>query len=241
FPRRPLARHRAGGLDSAHRLVREFRARRVAADHEHQGRVLVLRSPGDVHEAAYGAGREGDQVERLEVHVLELAALVLPEGAPGPGHGDESLVGVVVVQHRALARARPAVAEVESLGDLDRSHARGLHAHRRLLAPALGSGRLEADDVVENALAAGHLRIGQAAVGAFQLFEARHALHHLFSRDAAPRQGFPVFHDGLRASYYYRGGGMKAPRFAYARPASIAEALARLQEHGDDARCPEGG
>jgi len=28
---------------------------------------------------------------------------------------------------------------------------------------------------------------------------------------------------------------MKAPRFAYARPASIAEALALLQEHGDDA------
>jgi len=129
--------------------------------------------------------------------VLELAALVLPEGAPGPGHGDEGLVGVVVVQHRALARARAAVAEVESFGDLDRGHPRGLEAHRRLLAAALGLGRLEADDVVENALAPGHLRIGQAAVRALQFPEARDALEHFFSRYAAARQGFHVFHDDL--------------------------------------------
>src|SRR5258705_11298053 len=34
---------------------------------------------------------------------------------------------------------------------------------------------------------------------------------------------------------------MKAPRFAYARPASIAEALALLEEHGDNARVLAGG
>jgi len=34
---------------------------------------------------------------------------------------------------------------------------------------------------------------------------------------------------------------MKAPRFAYARPVSIAEALALLQKHGDDARVLAGG
>jgi len=34
---------------------------------------------------------------------------------------------------------------------------------------------------------------------------------------------------------------MKAPRFAYARPASIAEALALLEKHGDDARVLAGG
>ena len=34
---------------------------------------------------------------------------------------------------------------------------------------------------------------------------------------------------------------MKAPRFAYARPASMAEALALLQKHGDDARVLAGG
>src|SRR2546427_2087329 len=34
---------------------------------------------------------------------------------------------------------------------------------------------------------------------------------------------------------------MKAPRFAYARPTSVAEALALLEEHGDDARVLAGG
>src|SRR5256885_17002543 len=34
---------------------------------------------------------------------------------------------------------------------------------------------------------------------------------------------------------------MKAPRFAYARPASIADALALLDKHGDDARVLAGG
>src|SRR2546423_13683358 len=34
---------------------------------------------------------------------------------------------------------------------------------------------------------------------------------------------------------------MKAPRFSYARPASIAEALALLREYGDDARVLAGG
>lgn len=34
---------------------------------------------------------------------------------------------------------------------------------------------------------------------------------------------------------------MKAPRFAYARPASVAEVLALLEKHGDDARVLAGG
>jgi carbon-monoxide dehydrogenase medium subunit len=38
-----------------------------------------------------------------------------------------------------------------------------------------------------------------------------------------------------------RRGGLKASRFAYARPASIAEALALLEKHGDDARVLAGG
>src|SRR5262252_1136492 len=37
------------------------------------------------------------------------------------------------------------------------------------------------------------------------------------------------------------GGAMKAPRFAYARPASVAEALALLDKHKDDARVLAGG
>jgi len=34
---------------------------------------------------------------------------------------------------------------------------------------------------------------------------------------------------------------MKAPRFAYARPASVAEALALLAQHKDEARVLAGG
>src|SRR5258708_1926470 len=39
----------------------------------------------------------------------------------------------------------------------------------------------------------------------------------------------------------YGGRGMKAPRFAYARPASVAEALLLLAEHKDEARVLAGG
>src|SRR5499427_1744558 len=46
---------------------------------------------------------------------------------------------------------------------------------------------------------------------------------------------FPVLH------HTHGGGAMKAPRFAYARPASVAEALALLDRHKDDARVLAGG
>src|SRR5262252_8269981 len=46
---------------------------------------------------------------------------------------------------------------------------------------------------------------------------------------------FPVLHNT------HGGGAMKAPRFAYARPASVAEALALLDKHKDDARVLAGG
>src|SRR5258706_9568743 len=38
-----------------------------------------------------------------------------------------------------------------------------------------------------------------------------------------------------------RGGPLKAPRFAYARPANVAEALALLDKHKDEARVLAGG
>src|SRR5690242_9179874 len=129
--------------------------------------------------------------------MLELPFLVLPARAPGAGHADEGLVGVVVVQHRPLARARLAVAEVEALGYFDRRHACGEVPDRRLLAVRLDFGRLEADDVVEDALAARHLRVGQPAVRALQPLEARDSLHHLPARYAPSGQGFPEFHDDL--------------------------------------------
>src|SRR5881628_2755847 len=56
--------------------------------------------------------------------------------------GKQSPVGVKAARMAAIkisegfnlgyCRARPAVAEVEALGDLGRGHPRGLHAHRRL-------------------------------------------------------------------------------------------------------------
>src|SRR5262245_22518873 len=45
----------------------------------------------------------------------------------------------------------------------------------------LSLGRLESDDVVEGPLAAPHLAVGQPAVEAFDLLEARDAFHHFGS------------------------------------------------------------
>src|SRR5262245_39994274 len=45
----------------------------------------------------------------------------------------------------------------------------------------LSLGRLESDDVVEGPLAAPHLAVGQPAVEAFELLEARDAFHHFGS------------------------------------------------------------
>src|SRR5688572_7779564 len=191
------AAERAGRLDLAHRLRGELRARRVAADNDHQDRVLVLWPARDIHEAADCARRERDAVERLEIHMLELPLLVLPDRAPRAGHRDEGLVGVVVVQHRSLAGLRAAVAEVEPLRDLDRRHARGLETERGLLAAALDLRRLEADHVVEDALAARHAAVGQPAVAAFQLLEARDALHHVPARYAPARQSLVADHGRL--------------------------------------------
>jgi hypothetical protein len=101
------ALHRGGG---------EFRLRLVAADDEHQ-QVLFLRLVvGDVHEAACHADRERDHVVRIEVDIFGGVAFV-PFRAPAPGHGDEGLVGVMVVHQRSLAGLRLAIAEVEALGD----------------------------------------------------------------------------------------------------------------------------
>jgi hypothetical protein len=91
-----------------HRGRGEFRLRLVAADDEHQ-QVLFLRFVvGDVHEAACHADRERDHVVRIEVDVFGGLAFV-PFRAPASGHGDEGLIGVMVVHEWALARLRLAV------------------------------------------------------------------------------------------------------------------------------------
>jgi hypothetical protein len=113
-----------------HRERRELRLWLVAADDEHQDVLLARLVVGDVHEAPCHAGRERDHVERFQVDVLHRPALV-PLAAPAPGHGDESLVGVVVVHERALAGLCLAVAQVEALGDRDRRLRRGVIPHWR--------------------------------------------------------------------------------------------------------------
>src|SRR5262245_10300322 len=121
-----LTRPQAGLLDLAHGLVGEFGARCIAADHEHQDRLCLGIAGGDVLEAPRHARRKGDHVERPEVDELHLALFVLPAAAPGAGHRDEGLVGVVVVHHRAVAGLGAEVAEVEPLRDLDGGEPRGL-------------------------------------------------------------------------------------------------------------------
>jgi hypothetical protein len=79
-----------------HRGGRKFRLRLVAADDEHQQVFLSRLVVGHVHEAARHADREGNHVVGIEVHVLGRVAFI-PLRAPAPGHGDERLVGVVVV------------------------------------------------------------------------------------------------------------------------------------------------
>src|SRR6267142_7075985 len=112
-------------LAALHRERRELGLRLVAADDEHQQVLPARLVVGHVHEAARDADRERDHVVRVQVDVLHRPALV-PLAAPLAGDRDESLVGVVVMHQRALARLRLAVAEVEALGDGDRRHRGGV-------------------------------------------------------------------------------------------------------------------
>src|SRR5439155_26959340 len=150
-------RHHTWSLDLLHGFGRELGAWRVARDHDHQDRVLVPGSLGHILEAAYDPGRKRDQIEGLQVHMLELAFAVQPARAPGTGHGNERLVGVMVVEHRTLTRLGATVGEVEAFGNLDGRHASSVQSHRGLLAAAFDRGWLKSDDVVQGALAAGHL------------------------------------------------------------------------------------
>src|SRR5205085_3274147 len=187
-------RHQPRALDLLHRFDRKLGAWRVPRNHDHQNRFLVLRPLGHILETTYHSWRERDQVKRLEIHMFELALVVEPARTPCPGHGDEGLVGVVVVQHWTVTRLCATIGEIEAFRDLDRRHAGGIETYGRLLPGALDLRRLEADDVVEGALAAGHLAVGQTPIGALQPPEAGDALQHFLARYASARQSFPVFH-----------------------------------------------
>jgi hypothetical protein len=187
-------------LAALHRERRELGLRLVAADDEHQDMLLARLVVGHVHEAPRNADRERDHVEGVEVDVLHRLALV-PLAAPLAGDRDEGLVGIVVVHQRALARLRFAVAEVEALGDGDRRHRRRVGANWRGSRCTTGVGRLKTYDRKELAPALRQRAVGQAAVGALQVLEARDALHHLF---AAPVSNIsPVAH-GFSSRRYYR-------------------------------------
>ena len=173
-----------------HRLIGELGARCVAADHEHQDRILVGVALGDVLEAADHARRERNDVERIEIDVFDLAVLVFPARTPSAGHRDEGLVGVVIVHHRAATRFGPAIAEIKSLADLDGREPCRVVANRRRHRAAFAFGRLKSDDVVERALATRHLAVGQSAVKPFEVFETGDALYHLGPGQCNPRQRF---------------------------------------------------
>jgi hypothetical protein len=177
-----------------HRERRELGLRLVAADDEHQDVLAARLVVGHVHEAPRHAHRQRDDVERPEVHVLQRRALV-PLAAPAPGDRDEGLVRVVVVHQRALAGLRLAIAQVEALGDRDRRHRRGVLAHRGSDRVVHLVGGLKADDRVERAPAFGQRAVGQAAVGTFQLAEARDALEHFAAGPVADL--LPVVHGSL--------------------------------------------
>src|SRR5882762_2095868 len=191
-PRRSLWWLCSGKLLAAlHRERRELGLRLVAADDEHQDVLPARLVVGHVHEAARNADRERDHVEGVQVHVLHRPALV-PLAAPLAGDRDEGLVGVVVVHQRTLARLRLAIAEIEALGDGDRRHCGGVGTNWGGSGFTTSVGRLKANDRKELAPALGQRAVGQPAVGALQVLEARHALHHLF---AAPVSNiFPVAH-----------------------------------------------
>jgi len=170
-----------------HRFGRELGLGLVAADDEHQQVLFARLVPGHVHEAPRDTDRKRDHVVGLEVDVLHRRALV-PLAAPAAGHGDEGLVGVVVVHQRSLAGLRLAVTEVEAFGDRDRGHGRGIGADRRVA----DFRRLKADDGVKLAPALGELAVRQPAVGTFALLEACDPLQHLVAGPVA--DGFPVAH-----------------------------------------------
>src|SRR5258705_2047046 len=147
-------RANAGSLELMHRLIRDLGARPVAADHEHQDRFLVRIALGDVLEATDHAWRKRHHVERTEIDVFDVAALVLPARTPGAGHRNEGLVGVVIVHHRSAAWLGTAISEVEALADLDGGKPCRIVADRRRHRAAFALRRRAPGRVIERALAA---------------------------------------------------------------------------------------
>jgi hypothetical protein len=174
-----------------HRQRRELGLRLIAADDEHQDVLPAGLVVADVHEAPRHADRKGDDIQRAQVDVL-LSLAFIPFAAPAPGHGDEGLVGIVVVHQRPLAGLRLAVAQVEAFRDGDGGHRRGVVADRRGDGLIIRTWFLKADHCIELPATFRQRAVGQAAVRTFQLPEPRDALHHFRACQGA--DVFPGFH-----------------------------------------------
>src|SRR5262249_24295655 len=110
------------------------------------------------------------------------------------GHRDERFVGVMIVHLRAMAGLGFAISEIEDFADFERGQLRRVIAHRRSDRAAGPLWRLKADDVEQCTLAAWHLAVGQAAVGAFEILKARDALLHFLTREI---KAWKLFHGEL--------------------------------------------
>src|SRR5262249_652900 len=97
---------------------------------------------------------------------------------------------VVIVHHRAVAGFGSAIAEIESLADLDGGEAGRVVADRRRHRAAFAFWGLESDGVVEGALPTRPLAVGQPGVGPLEGLERGDALHHLGPGQCNPRQRF---------------------------------------------------
>ena len=80
-------------------------------------RIASLPYERDTFEAPDGARRKRNHIEWIKINRFDLTFLIFPAAAPCPGHGNESLIGVVVVHHRTFAWLGAAIAEIKALGD----------------------------------------------------------------------------------------------------------------------------
>src|SRR4029077_15343506 len=149
---RALWRPNTGLLEAIHRLIREFGARTVTANHKHQDRFNVGVALRHILKTADHTRGERHHIKRPKIDKFHFALFVFPARAPGPGHRDEGLIGVVIVHFRTVAGPGFAVSEIEAFAYLDCRKLRRLLSDWRRHRTARTFRRLKADDVEQCAL-----------------------------------------------------------------------------------------
>src|SRR5262249_15365795 len=96
----------------------------------------------------------------------------------------------MIVHHRAVTGFGSAIAEIESLADLDGGEAGRVVGDRRRHPAAFAFWRLGSRDVVEGWLPNRPPCVGEPAVGPLEVLEPGDALHHLGPGQCNPRQRF---------------------------------------------------